>query len=120
MDSWLGFSALAAMPQVQSLIWELRSHKPLGATKNKKELWNGSESSIVNLVFINFTFKPISSPLSPESKVHGFVPEDIGIDLNVFHSLNKFRIILMFVHMNLAIGYCHNILASIEQFGYYL
>lgn len=92
MVSWLGFSALAAVPQVQSLIWELRSHKPRGAAKNKKELWNVSESSVVNLVFINFTLKPISSPLSPESKVHGFVREDIfsiGIDLNVFHSLNS-------------------------------
>lgn len=94
MVSWLGFSALADVPQVQSLIWELRSHKPRGATKNKKELWNVSESSVVNLVFINFTLKPISSPVSPEGKVHGFVREDIfsiGIDLNVFHSLNSLK-----------------------------
>lgn len=94
MVSWLGFSALAAVPQVQSLIWELRSHKPRGAAKNKKELWNVSESSVVNLVFINFTLKPISSPVSPEGKVHGFVREDIfsiGIDLNVFHSLNSLK-----------------------------
>ena len=92
MVSWLGFSALAAVPQVQSLIWALRSHQPCGAAKNKKELWNGSERSVVHLIFINFTIKPISSPLSPESKVHGFVHEDIfsiGIDLNVFHSLNS-------------------------------
>ena len=32
---WLGFGAFTAVAQVQSLVAELRSLKPLGASKNK-------------------------------------------------------------------------------------
>ena len=37
---WLGLGAFTARAGVQSLVWELRSHKPHGAAKKKKILLN--------------------------------------------------------------------------------
>ena len=37
MVQWLGLGAFTAVAQVQSLVGELRSHKPCGAAKKKKK-----------------------------------------------------------------------------------
>ena len=36
---WLGLCAFTARAQVQSLVRELRSHKPLGAAKKKEKIY---------------------------------------------------------------------------------
>ena len=48
---WLGLSAFTAVAQVQSLVRELKSHKPWGVAKNKKQNKQANKKHVQRLSY---------------------------------------------------------------------
>ena len=64
---WLSLQA-----RVQSLVWELRSHKPLGQKKKKKE--REREIDIQKKVRLDFPGGPVAKILCSQCRRPGFAP----------------------------------------------
>ena len=84
MAQWLGFWAFTAMARLQSLVWELRSHKPRGMAKTTTTPLKNKEKTgkILSLasVYITFMYEaPILWSPDTKSQLIGKDP-DVGKD----------------------------------------